>query len=182
MKNRIELAEHFRDLGFNRGAEIGVCDGRYSEILMKTIPNLMLIGVDPYIPYDGYKDFRKETTLDSKLAQAKKLLSPFPNYFLIISRSLEASTLIPNESIDFVFIDANHEYEYVLQDIKAWYPKVRKGGIVSGHDYYNFKSGRGGVVKAVDEFVKDNNLKLETTEWDENAHRDDRQPDWFFTR
>jgi len=180
MKNRIELAQHFRDLGFKRGVEVGVCDGRYSEILMQTIPGLKLIGVDPYVPYHRYNDYRKATTLDSKLVEARNRLDKYPNYTLAIGFSVETSKWIQDKSLDFVFIDANHKYEFVKEDIEAWYPKVRSGGIVSGHDYYEFKSGRGGVIPAVDEFVERNGFELQTTEWDNDAHPDDKQPDWYF--
>ena len=49
--------------------------------------------------------------------------------------SLEASTLYADGSLDFVFIDAAHEYEHVLADIKAWMPKIKPSGILAGHDY-----------------------------------------------
>jgi hypothetical protein len=61
---------------------------------------------------------------------------------------LEASELIKNESLDFVYIDADHEYKSVKSDYDAWRDKIRKGGIISGHDYsIQFP----GVMKFVDE-------------------------------
>ena len=63
--------------------------------------------------------------------------------------SLSASRKFENESIDMVFIDASHEYEHVKDDINAWYPKVKYGGVIAGHDYHNTWPG---VIKAVDEF------------------------------
>lgn len=194
MKNRIELAQHFRDLGFQTGVEVGVCDGRYSAILMQTIPGLKLTGIDPYTAYEKDSKGRSQNELDGKLKQAQTRLGAYVDYELVICHSVEAAKLIPDESLDFVFIDANHAYEFVKADIQAWYPKVRYGGIVSGHDYYEFKSGKGGVVQAVDEFVEsliqsrhesgeiiEDNI-LQTTEWDEDAHPDDKQPDWYFVK
>jgi predicted O-methyltransferase YrrM len=72
--------------------------------------------------------------------------------------SVEASKLYADNSLDFVFIDANHSYEFVKDDINAWYPKVKKGGILAGHDYIKLWSG---VIQAVDEFILKHNYSLE---------------------
>ena len=61
--------------------------------------------------------------------------------------------------LDFVFIDSNHDYKYVKEDIKEWSKKVRKGGIVSGHEYVNgFHGITYGVKQAVNEWVKKNKI------------------------
>lgn len=65
--------------------------------------------------------------------------------------SVEAATLYPDHSIDFVFIDACHDYECVYADIKAWYPKVRPGGYIAGHDYNH--PNHPGVKQAVFELL-----------------------------
>jgi predicted O-methyltransferase YrrM len=72
--------------------------------------------------------------------------------------STEASKLYADNSLDFVFIDANHSYEFVKDDINAWYPKVKKGGILAGHDYNRSWQG---VIQAVDEFILKHNYSLE---------------------
>jgi predicted O-methyltransferase YrrM len=64
--------------------------------------------------------------------------------------SVEASNLYENESLDFVFIDAGHEYEDVKNDIITWLPKIKKGGILAGHDFNNDSPG---VVRAVKEIL-----------------------------
>ncbi|GAI57889.1 unnamed protein product [marine sediment metagenome] len=74
--------------------------------------------------------------------------------------SADAVNLIP-DNLDFVYIDGNHAYEFVKEDIKNYWPKVKKGGVFGGHDYYNLSKARE-VKKAVDEFVKENKLKLFT--------------------
>ena len=60
--------------------------------------------------------------------------------------SVEASKLYSDESLDFVFIDACHEYECVKEDIKSWYPKIKKGGIIAGHDF-NLKQIQKAVIE-----------------------------------
>lgn len=64
--------------------------------------------------------------------------------------SWEMSSNFEDKSIDFIYIDADHEYESVVKDINAWLPKLKIGGMISGHDYPNFI----GVKKAVDEIIK----------------------------
>jgi predicted O-methyltransferase YrrM len=65
--------------------------------------------------------------------------------------SVEASKLYSDESLDFVFIDACHDYECVKEDIKAWYPKIKKGGIISGHDF-NVEEVKKAVVEQINNF------------------------------
>lgn len=69
--------------------------------------------------------------------------------------SVDASKKYEDNSIDFVFIDANHKYIHVKNDIEAWFPKVKIGGVMAGHDY---KNGWTDVDKAVDEFFKDKKI------------------------
>lgn len=169
MKNRIELARYFAKLGFKSGAEVGVFDGRYAEILCQEIPGLKLLAVDRWISWRG-----------RSLPIAEARLKPF-NVTIIRSTSMEAVKDVPDESLDFVFIDADHDYEFVRDDVREWAKKVRTGGIVSGHDYYITPKGNNGVVNAVDEYIKEHGYKLELTDWDpENKVEDERQPSWYF--
>lgn len=181
MKNRIELAQYFGALSFKKGVEVGLCTGRYSKILLDNIPGLQLMGIDPYVDYETESVRRSPLTNQNNLTKAKQMLSGYPGFVLAVGFAHDVCQFVADGSLDFVFIDGMHDYESVKQDIEDWTPKVRKGGIVSGHDYYESKSGKLGVVKAVDEFVKDK-YQLQNTGWDNSAYRDDRQPDWWFLK
>jgi len=73
--------------------------------------------------------------------------------------SLEAAEKYEDEFFDFIYIDANHGYEFCKEDLNAWYPKVKSGGYISGHDY--IKHLDYGVIEAVEEFKQKNNIPEE---------------------
>lgn len=174
MKNRRQLAKHFANLGFKKGAEIGVYLGYYSRVLLDNIPGLQLYCIDTW---------NNNTSRKRAFEYACEDLGRYPGANIIRGTSVESAKQFEDGSLDFVFIDADHSYEAVKQDLEAWYPKVRKGGIVSGHDYFESPRGSVQVIPAVNEFVEKHNHKLELTEWDkDNPHRDDRQPCWYFEK
>lgn len=172
MKNRTELAKYFAELGFKRGAEIGVGKGFYSKVLLDNIPGLKLLCVDAWNRRGRIYPIALQT------------LSPYKNCAIFRSLSMDAVRLIPDGWLDFVFIDADHNYEFVRDDIREWAKKVRKDGIVSGHDYYVFRnSGMRGVIDAVDEYVKTQGYELKLTEWNKrDPLRDEWQPSWWFVK
>lgn len=124
----------FKELGFKVGAEIGVYRGWYSKKLLEGIPDLKLYCIDTWSIYRGYKDYEKGDDLIDAYEEAKENVKGH-NGVLIKGKSNEIVKEFEDESLDFVYIDANHSYEYVVEDIALWSKKVRKGGIVSGHDY-----------------------------------------------
>lgn len=89
-------------------------------------------------------------TFEKNVESVSKFITP------IRLASLDAAKQFEDESLDFVFIDAAHDYENVKNDINAWYPKLKKGGTIAGHDYHPTWDG---VVKAVNEWML-NNKKL----------------------
>jgi SAM-dependent methyltransferase len=176
LKNRIKLAELFNELGFKVGAEVGVLGGGYATVLCEKIPGLKLFLIDKW----GLDEIRYRKYHQRKLVEAQSRLANY-NCEYIRKFSMEAVKDFADESLDFVFIDADHHYHNVKDDIREWTKKVRKGGIVSGHDYKEFKFKNPGVMEAVDEYVKEHGLKLELTEWDMTQHnKDHRIPCWYF--
>jgi len=123
-------------LVLNTGAEIGVRNGETSDFLLHNNPKLDLILVDPYSSYNdlGYV-FEEKEQASLKKATRLKLNRFNHRHQWIYKPSVEASKQVKDGSLDVVFIDAIHEEPYVSQDLMAWYPKIRHGGILAGHDY-----------------------------------------------
>ncbi len=151
---RADLARLFAELGFTKGAEVGVEKGKYAAELCRNIPNLKLFCIDLWKLYRGGGKRQPTQIQQSYLANLKQALSQYDVTY-IEKLSLDASNDIPENSLDFVYIDANHRFDFVMQDIIEWSERVRPGGIVSGHDYC---SATPGVMTAVDAYVKAHNI------------------------
>ena len=137
MSRHRELLDLWRDAGYKAGAEIGTEEGRYAEQICRAIPGVKLFCIDPYKAYDRYADTVSQSRLDHfyRVAQHRLTEQNQFNVEIIRETSLEAVKRFKPGSLDFVFIDGNHHFDFVVQDIIAWSPIVRRGGIVSGHDY-----------------------------------------------
>lgn len=166
IRHRTDLAEYFNELGFTKGAEIGVADGRYSEILCEKIPGLELFAVDPFYRRGHYEE-------------AQKRLQKY-NVEIIRCTSMDAVLGIDDGFLDFVFIDGNHRFDFVMEDIIGWARKVRSGGIVAGHDYYHFHNS--GVIEAVNTYTEIHRVQLNLIPRYEGGHKDDQAPCWWITK
>jgi len=151
-----DIPKLFAELGFTKGAEVGTYKGSYAKNLFKRIPGLHLIMVDLWDAYPGYKDFEKNDIREAENEARANVKDR--NATVIKGWSHEVVDQIPDESLDFVFIDGNHAYEWVVWDIAKWSKKVRKGGIIYGHDYDDYSNHRRwkemSVVPAVDGWMK----------------------------
>lgn len=137
------------------GVEIGVAFGENAKRILHALNMKMLYLVDPYVPYDDGFTSNTEFLLRG-LGTVKRELAPLPNVTFIRKKSEDAVNDIPNE-IDFCYIDGNHSYEFVKKDIEMYYPKIKKGGVIGGHD---FSAHFPEVCKAIIEFVQNTHLKL----------------------
>lgn len=138
---RDQLAYLFKELGFKVGVEVGVRDGTYSLVLCEANPQLKLYGVDPYISYKGYRDITKQSSFDRVEEEAREKLVPHArNYVFLKKFSVDAVREFADNSLDFVYIDGNHDFYNVTTDIELWSKKVRPGGIISGDDYVKYKN------------------------------------------
>lgn len=160
------------------GAEIGVEYGWYSNTIFQYWRGNVLL-VDPYMYQEDWKcsfNVSDEEQL-KKMEAAKILLRPYGDRANFCKEtSLEASKTISRCFLDWVYIDARHDYESVKQDLELWYPKVRRGGVFSGHDYLDgtIVNDIFGVKSAVDEFCKKKKLKFEVTT--------EEYPSWYLIK
>lgn len=147
--NKFPSGSHF--------VEVGAWKGRSSSFMAVEIANsgkdIKFDVVDTWKgsdePYHIGDPFVQSDTLYEHFIGNMKPVEKF--YTPIRKTSLEAALLYQDNSLDFVMIDASHDYDNVKADILAWLPKVKSGGIMSGDDYN--PGSFPGVVKAVHELV-----------------------------
>lgn len=157
--------------------EIGTHLGDFAEFILENSLNSILYCVDPYVAYNEYEDAINNITGD-RIYQAvyDKLKGKYKERIIFVRKfSTDAIDDIPNE-IDFLYIDGNHKYKYVLEDLCLFYPKVKQNCYIVGDDAVDkdestrnengdisINWGHGsygdyGVIKAFNEFCKNNNL------------------------
>ena len=195
--DRLELINVMStELPMGIGVEVGTFKGEFSkEILRRWRGTLYMVDVwnelgDEYIDASNHKNFE-----GGVYGECMNNIKGFEDRGIMVrATSKKASELFEDNSLDFVYIDANHAYDFVKEDIQLWYPKVKSGGWVMGHDYiltdwttppfaengidkhiwtnkgdggdYNIYAGIFGVNPAVDEFCEENNYNPElTSEW-----------------
>lgn len=153
-----------------RGVEVGVFQGQMSAALLRGDPGLRLWMVDSWegdgAAYEGdsgdWHATLSDASQDDFMQLARKRVAFAGNRAVIgRARSTEAASVTPDASQDFVFLDADHSYEGVAADLRAWAPKVKPGSYIGGHDYENTDFPKFGVTRAVDEFVAARGLTLE---------------------
>lgn len=180
-KNRTELAQFFNKMGFKKGAEIGVARGDNAEMMCREIPGLELWCVDPWNRYEGNRRGGSQDKHEANYKQTVERLKPY-NVHIVRAYSMDVVAAFPDESLDFVYLDGNHDYSYVLEDITEWSKKVRKGGIVALHDYYQFHNS--GIIEAVTEYMTTHpELELQIIPKDkDNPDYDERHPNAWWVK
>ena len=148
--------------GYNNpiGVEVGVAEGITTEHLLKNVKGIKLYGVDPYpeyIDWDG-----NQPAADKNKEDMLERTKDFKNFTLLEETSDQAVLRFDDEKLDFVFIDGLHTYEQVLLDARNYWKKLKKGGIMIGHDYSRIE----GVNRAANEFSDSVGLVIKTAKQD----------------
>ena len=180
------LYKLWAELGVRIGCEIGVQRGRNSYVLLETIPDLKLYLVEPWANHPNAQSVWEESFLAKVKRQTLARLSG-RNIVLFEDFSENAIKLVPDNYLDFVYIDGDHSYDFVMLDIILWSRKVKRGGIISGHDYYyvadNPKSPKK-VTAAVDHYAAAHKLyPLYITDKNApNREKGDIFPSWMWIK
>ncbi|MCE9556684.1 MAG: class I SAM-dependent methyltransferase [Planctomycetes bacterium] len=178
--NRHAFGDYLNSRGLVGDAvEVGVGRGEFSKILLDSWRGRKLHLVDPWRQMNDYQDIANVGEAEQKQRMNESLtrLAPHSGRFEVHRElSLEAATRFDEGSLDFVYIDANHALQSVLEDIHAWYPKVRAGGILAGHDYIDgvLPEGVFGVRSAVSQFEAETGLSAHAT--------NERWPSWYIEK
>jgi hypothetical protein len=153
LKTRENFVNLINENNYQCGLEMGTQQGWFSRYILENsnIKEWHVVDGWTLLPYPNGNENDKKIAVEN--------LAKF-NVNIIQELSNKACLLFEDNFFDFIYIDANHEYEYISEDIKLWWPKLKSGGCFSGHDYGGDWPG---VIKAVNDFIKENNLTLNLT-------------------
>ena len=184
-------------VGAKVGVEVGVFKAQFSKHLLDNWPGELWL-VDPWRAFEeheGYIDASNHKVHQTAYLEAMQRIEGLESRaFMLRGLSSDMAQRFEDESLDFVYIDGNHAYDWVKEDISLWWPKLKPGALLMGHDYLgidwnndpNFAengkdkhiwmfdkvqnkqvyAGLFGVNPAVDEFVEENKLTVTlTSEW-----------------
>ncbi len=129
--------------------EIGSYQGESTVIFSTYLPDAKIYAVDPWENHYDVKDGSSEDYDMKDVEYNFDVITKNRNIIKKKMTSEEFSFLIEDESIDLVYIDGNHQEEFVCNDLEKWLPKIKQNGYISGHDYYMFESVRNAVNKII---------------------------------
>ena len=167
--------ELLKELGVKKGVEIGVYKGKYAEVIMRNVPDLDLTAIDAWKFYDGYNDYPQDdleiNAYNQAVARGEK------HHFKILKAwSLDAAKEFADESLDFLYLDGNHDYVHVIEDLNAWSPKIKRGGIIAGHDFFESRQDRYAVAYAVPAWCSYRKVPMLF------VMGGDKVPSWFYVK
>jgi len=150
---RFDLPEFFKEQGYKVGAEIGVWQGEFTEILLQS--GSKVYAIDPWVTYDDcdYYGQKSGGSLEFAYEAARERLDPYSDCTIIRKFSMDALEDFKDGSLDWVYLDGNHSFAYVANDIYHWTKKVREGGVISGHDYIHIVSRKDPLMCTVKNVV-----------------------------
>ena len=157
MKRELLIKKVIEENNYKTIVEVGTYRGQFAKHLHSTNPNKLYL-VDPWKKFgkDVFPDYTQyEQDKWDLLYESVKAKFNYDNVTIIRKTSEEAINMFEDNSIDLVYIDGNYTFDFVKMDLNLWLPKVKKGGMLCGHDYQ-----LSSVTKAVKQFLEERNLAI----------------------
>lgn len=148
------------------GVEIGTLEGENAEYILKNLNIKKLYLIDPWLDYEeygSYSDGGQRKNLNKFYLKTLKRIRKFKDKTVLIRKFSSDALGDVKDRLDFVYIDGNHDYKFVKEDMQNYYKKLKKGGVLAGHDI-----PRADVSKAFCEFVaeiKNSQPYMEHRDW-----------------
>lgn len=147
--------------------EIGIAGGHFTKQIVATVKGLQtLTCIDPWKHFEsGYEDPCNLSQAEQDARYERFCLDTNDDYRITVVRAMshDVSAVTAPESVDFIYLDANHSFDAVMRDLTCWFPILKKGGIFAGHDYLK-GNGKGYAVRdAVDAFAKERGIQVHQT-------------------
>jgi len=136
------------------GVEVGVASGLFANDMLMNwkIETLYLVDVWRCIPFQKGDASAPQAWHKFNFESMRRIMANHNKKAIILAGfSVDMAVKIKDQSLDFVYLDADHSYEGVLADLMAWFPKLKDGGLIAGHDYLNVAYG---VNQAVHDFCE----------------------------
>lgn len=195
---REDLPHIFGAMGLlGNAAEVGVLRGEFSKTILEAWPGAKLYLVDPWAHQEAYVDINNgpdQNYHEQNLAETLRNVQPWRARVQILrGMSVDAAGLLPDGHLDWAYLDADHSYSAVRADLRAWWPKIKEGGVLSGHDMVFDgvypKAGEFGVMRAVLEHAAEVGRQVVTTFAEpggptgpNSTHCRTRVPSWYMRK
>lgn len=152
-KRWVWLSNLINEHGWKTGCEVGVKEGENLSYILANSDIEHMYAVDPWVEQPGETEDYKNWNIEGVYEKYLKAIEPYSSRVTTIREfSVPAALEVPD--VDFVFIDAQHNYENLMQDIRAWRGKCK---FLSGHDYWERFPG---IEQAVNESFKKEEINL----------------------
>jgi len=176
VQSRHDFPQLINELGLKVGVELGVNEGAYSNLLLEKSKLEKLYSIDAWnmdVSTTMAAPFKKWTAGHGEIQEAEKksreVLSKHGSRSVVIKgNSFETAREFNDNSIDFIFFDAGHRFSGFTLDMINWWPKIRMGGVIAGHDYWH--RYRYEVMDVANSFLWEHRLLMHLT-WDDKNHR-----------
>lgn len=149
------------------GCEVGVWKGDFSQEILRIVKPRKLFLIDPWAYQPQFQNSwyggtiaKNQGDMDEIYESVKKKFASRNNVQIVRKMTAQLSDEIPDDCLDWVYIDGNHQYEYVLNDLESYYPKMKRSGIICGDDYDRGKAPPYPITDAVHEFLRRGTCEL----------------------